>query len=371
MDDIFYHHFNMSWQKLEELLCNDTRNAQVYNVCAEINQHYRRANNTFMQTDSEDLHKILIAGLFLFIFGMVSNITLLATILSRKRFYKASWSYVCNVTIADILVLISMAVYLFYLYYTPDWPKNLHMYLFPSLDMFLSSASMLSVASISIDRVMTISVWGRIKMNRKKNLPRYIIISIWVYSVFILALAIGRMFVAYNETYNEVVFWIATVVALFASVIATLTCNAIIIFYFVRDSTVCAKIMQSPLLSHLIKDGVGATDDRVRKINEQKNRIHRSFIFIIAPLPFLIGWSFFLGIQTYENVTGGILKGEHINMAMLVVPWVVSVLNPISYIAMSRSVRREMKNCLKRFCRCTYESQVDSETVTEYDVSLV
>ncbi|XP_057297596.1 melanocortin receptor 4-like [Hydractinia symbiolongicarpus] len=350
MDDVFHEKLNMSWNGVYAMICNDT-DSSMKEICAELSHHYQTANSTSQQS-KDTLNKIIIAGIITFVVGVLFNLLLLITIWSRKNLHKSSWVFVSNLAIADILVLVSMAIYLFYIAYTPSWPTSVHIFLFPSLDIFLSSASMLSVASIAFDRLMALSLCQQFAERYNRMAPRSIITSIWLYSILIFLLAAGRMVLSQNHIYNMVVFWMATSVAFFASILLTFTCYIVIVVCYVRKSGFYNKLIQSSLVIKFLGDDLIVLEGPLSNIGVTGRRSAKSLILILASLPFLTGWSFFLGVQVYEVISGVFLTDFNLNMAMLLVPWAASAFNPIAYICLIRSIRQEVKKMLKRFFRC-------------------
>ena len=120
---------------------------------------------------------VVTAGV-IFLLGIVLNVLLLVTLTNKKR----SWKYVKNLAIADVLCMGSMAGFVVYIL-AANWSANLHN--FPSPDVFVSSASMLSVAAVAVERVRAIRLPQTQKVPTSAIIgkPRIIIGFIWGYSI--------------------------------------------------------------------------------------------------------------------------------------------------------------------------------------------
>lgn len=346
---------NVSWRELSAWLCNETFIRQYrWNItCPIVESDNIGFNNTggAVVVSPAVLKMVIMAGI-IFLFGITFNVCLLVTLNSEKRFHKPSWKYVTNLAVADILCMISMAGFVLYILATPaNWSNSLHSYLFPSLDIFLSSASMLSVATVALDRVYAIMLLQKHNSSSVIGNPRLVIGIIWGYSIVVFTLALCRVVLKHIRVYNDFVFWLATGIAFFGAVIVTLTCYVIIVFYYIKYScTWWLNWRMCSLTPQLLQKDDLRNDIEI--VSEQKlmqSRLAKILLTAVTPLPFIMGWSFFLGTQTYEVITKTYITDLHYNIAMIVVPWIVSALNPLIYMLISPSIRKKIGTSLRRF----------------------
>ena len=330
----------------------------------------------------------------IFVFGIVSNIGLVALLSTQKRFFKPSWYCVCNLVAADILVLLNMAAFVT-TSMLPKYPLQgrLRIFLFPSLDMFLSSASMLSVAVIALDRLLSVttfkgvSVWYR---RRSKLFVKITILLTWIYCLALFAFSLTRSFAATSDSYNIAVFWSATVVAFLGAITVTAVCYLSIALLYVKHRVLNALRSQDSVSMTLIANskkcgrfGHNSNNNNNNNNNNNKNnlknqsppcisskKITKALWICVAPLPFLAGWCFYLGVQTYEMLNDTYLDSRALNMAMLLVPWAVSAFNPIMYFLTQRALRKELYSLFCKKVLCGKDalhltpSELQSETIT-------
>ena len=296
---------------------------------------------------------VMVITVVIFVFGIVANLGLIALLSTKKRFFKPSWYCVLNLVVADVLVLLNMTAFVA-TSLLPKYPMDgrLKMFLFPSLDMFLSSASMLSVAVIALDRIFTVltfkgvSSWYRTK---KKLFVKIAIFLTWLYCLVLFGLSLARSFANTSDNYNVVVFWSATVVAFLGAITVTAVCYMFIAFLYIKYRVLDAMSSRDAVSVTLLnKCELG--NKRGRHQQNSSKKLAKALWVCVAPLPFLGGWCFYLGVQTYEMINDTYLDSKTLNMAMLFVPWAVSAFNPIMYFATQKALRKELYTlCCKRF----------------------
>ncbi|XP_066910866.1 sphingosine 1-phosphate receptor 1-like [Clytia hemisphaerica] len=344
-------------QQLFNVTCNPT--SQVDDLNANQPQHVPTTNSNKSGLDTSQGRVILIISVIIFIFGFIANGGMMFLLFTQKRFFKPSWYCVFNLVIADVLVLLNMAAFVISIL-LPTFPMSgrLKMFLFPSLDMFLSSASMLSVSLIAFDRMLSIGIaqWYR---KRNSIIVKSGIGIVWGYCFVLFGLSMTRAFTVTSFKYNTIVFWLAIIVAFLVAIVVTAFCYIFIALVFTKHRLIGGIKSRDSLIITLI----GKQEVAKRQKNTTK-RITEAVWSCIAPLPFLAGWSFYLGIQTYEMINNVYLESKALNMAMMFVPWAVSAFNPVMYFLTQKSLRRELLKlcCKKRNASLTKD--MHSETVT-------
>ena len=137
---------------------------------------------------------VLALCIVVFVLGIAFNVGLLTLLSTQKRFFKPSWYYVYSLVVADVLVLCNMVAFVIAML-LPSYPLQgrFKIFLFSSLDMFLSSASMLSVAAIALDRVLTVCTFERLSAwyrKRKVAISKVAVPCMWLYCIAIFTAAI-------------------------------------------------------------------------------------------------------------------------------------------------------------------------------------
>lgn len=378
MEDIS--HLNVSWNVVKALLCNQTimRTHQL-NVTCEANASSADVSISPM------VLRVVVCACVIFVIGTVFNVVLIITSSSNKRFRKSSWKYIMNLAVADILCMIAMALFAYYILVQP---AHWSWYLFPSLDIFIASLSMLAVTAIALDRVNTVRSLERQISSLFHSKPNIVVASIWGYSLTIFTLALCRMYVDREHVYTKFVYWLATIVTFFGAVMVTFTCYIIITWYYVKYTFFSTKkqfvntnsppVMSTDgesafvninnnnnnkLLEVLEVEGMNI----VREQKKKQKRVTKAFLTAITPLPFILGWSYFLGIQTYEFLSKTNISDPNHNIAMIIVPWLLSALNPILFILNTTSIRKQIKASLRQLLGL---SSLKRKTPKSYDESI-
>lgn len=313
---------------------------------------------------------VLVITSVIFVFGIIANLGLVTLLSTKKRFFKPSWYCVFNLVVADVLVLLNMAAFVTTML-LPKYPLDglLKMFLFPSLDMFLSSASMLSVAIIALDRfftVLTFKGFSRWYRTKNKLFVKVAILLTWFYCLVLFGLSLARSFTNTSENYNIIVFWCAIVVAFLGAIGVTAICYLSIACLYLKHRVMDAMSSQNTASMNLLATRCELDKGGCREPNASK-KVTKALWVCIAPLPFLAGWCFYLGVQTYEMINDTYLDSKSLNMAMLFVPWAVSAFNPIMYFATQRALRKELYTlCCKRLFKACggflSSSEMQSET---------
>ena len=322
---------------------------------------------------------VLLITTIIFVFGIIANLGLVALLSTKKRFFKPSWFCVFNLVVADVLVLLNMAAFVA-ISSLPRYPieGRLKMFLFPSLDMFLSSASMLSVAVIALDRFFTVltfkgfSGWYRTK---NKLFVKVAILLTWLYCFVLFGLSLARSFTDTSNKYNITVFWCAIVVAFLGAIAVTAFCYLSIACLYFKHRVMNAMSSRRDTVSVNLLTTKFSLGKRISRQSNASKKVTKALWVCIAPLPFLAGWCFYLGVQTYEMINETYLDSKSLNMAMLLVPWALSAFNPVMYFATQRALRRELYTlcCGRLFKSCglvTAGSVGNSELQSETTVTV-
>lgn len=96
-----------------------------------------------------------------------------------------------------------------------------------------------------------------------------------------------------------------------------------------------------------------------REASDKKRRRRRKLLrelkvtgnILLIVVPFTTGWTYFIGVHIYEHAYKKAIKNEMHNVAMIVVPWILSGLNPIVYLLLNRSLRKALLETVKKVCR--------------------
>ena len=164
-------------------------------------------------------------------------------------------------------------------------------------------------------------------------------------------LSMGRILET-NSTYEHIIFWTASAISLFGAVLVTLCCYVIIVCYYVKyvyfntrhvNTNNVATVTK--LLRHddVIMTTTTTEVETARREKVRRARLREIVVTGLTPVPFVVGWSFFLVTQTYEVASQTYIMNDHYNVAMIIVPWCVSAINPLMYILLTASIRKHVR----------------------------
>lgn len=267
---------------------------------------------------------------------------------SKIQSLKTPTNYlIASLAVADLLVVVAMVAFvLMDRFPLASIPLDVHMYLFPSIDMMLGTASLWNLAAVSIDR--GIAVLRPFHYESLMNSKRVKICTtiIWSYSLLIFVFSISRI------KFQSELFTLCLVsLAMILNFI--LPCVLIVIIYIGIFTSALKSIKVSKTLEKAIflainrdsGDHENGTKRRPRMACSREVRVAINVMIILVPL--LVGWGFYFGTFCYEMITKDLNRSNIYEFCLLVIPWINSSLNPVVYILATASLR---KGCRRIIC---------------------
>ena len=252
-----------------------------------------------------------------------------------------------SLAIADLLMIISMISFvLMDRFPIKSMPVEVTMFLFPSIDIMVGSASIWNLAAVSLDR--GIAVLRPLRYHSMINTKRVkmIITAIWSYSFALFLLSMLRIKVVSYSFRMSVLF-----TAMILSFIVP--CLLIVVSYTgIILSTVNSIRMTRALekaISIATSRGAESLNDKAsRKRRVRSREVRLAFNIMIILVPFVAGWGFYFGTHWYEILSGDQNRSNIYEFCLLVIPWVNSSLNPVIYILVTKSLRKGCKRMISR-----------------------
>ena len=297
----------------------------------------------------------LISYLFLSLFaplGLFTNILILMTVYKIKRLRNTTGYFICNLAVADIFVIIQMIVFEI-LYWTRGMEKfspQVNRYLVPSFDIFIGSASLLHITAVSIERGVAVSMPLSYPRYLSDSRSKRVIKGIWLYCIFLFILSIIRIWIeAKYKTYHDVFFYSAVTCSFFIPCVLVLTSYGFILVSALKNMRMEQKISKVIVVISMMDN---QNLEQVASVGPARFReIKIAFNIAVMTIPFVCGWGFFMICQIYENATGYQFTGE-MNWFITRLPFIVSCINPLTYIMFTRSLRKNSLNVLVKSVLC-------------------
>ena len=278
-----------------------------------------------------------LCGVLLFA-GIPTNIIIVYLVYRLRTLRKSTYLFIASLAIADSLSLFNMLFFVAVsLESRPKWMRSerLQYYFFPSLDMFVGAASMLNVACISVDRAVAITCPLRYDDIVTRKRSKYILAGVWFYCGFILLTSLLRIPIL-DETYGIIVLYTGFALTYFIPMTIILISYSTIVASAIRNLKFTARWDRLMFKARCF-NGNDMKRGRIRRKLVRELRVTGNILIIVVP--FTIGWSYFIISQVYEEVHQYIDDFDH-HVMMVVIPWLLSGLNPILYFFLTRPIRK-------------------------------
>ena len=357
IEDLYKHlNLTISFEEFKLWFCQQQDvNLSIYieHFCPNVaNNEVHGERDSNLNDEEKYRLQLLSITVTIFISGLILHILLYKVIKLIQRYF--CFMLLTNLIVTGILILISMMAFMIYVFHSrQSWSDAFHQYIFPSIDILLSSVSLFSISVISIEKVAMTSNAVKIKRLFHPKLCKRILIGIWVYNIIVFMISLSRVYLKFNR-YFEILFTVTVVSIILLSCLITVVCYLTIICKIISQSR--RSNIDSPGLSYF------------RPINKKKRSkvLKNSLISISVFLPFTFGWIFYLSINSYEILFQTFMDNKHLNFAMIIVPWIVTATNPIVIIVFNKSFRKVLISKVTRKKDQSNETlQSDIDKITE------
>ena len=287
--------------------------------------------------------------------GLFTNILILMTVYKIKRLRNTTGYFICNLAVADVFVVIQMIVFEL-VYRTKSMHKfspKVSNYLFPSFDIFIGSASLLHITAVSIERGVAVSMPLRYPRYLSERRSKRVIKGIWLYCIFLFILSIIRIWIdeKYCKTYHDVFFYGAVTCSFFIPCVLVLTSYGFILVSALKNMRMEQKISKVIVVISMMDN---QNLEQVASVGPARFReIKIAFNIAVMTIPFVCGWGFFMICQIYEKATDYQFKGR-MNWFIPRVPFILSCINPLTYIMFTRSLRKNSLKVLVKSVLCRH-----------------
>ena len=218
---------------------------------------------------------------------------------------------------------------------------------------------MLNVFCVSADRAIAVTYPLRYERIVTKRRALIITITIMCYSLCLLVLGLARSInpslpekgsnMPVSNTYHRVVDYICYG-NFFIAILGTIFCYTLIfliVFHKLKGSRKLERLMSSTRYAFNEETGVQESQEKKRSRSILFREIKVTGNIMIIVFPFTAGWTFFVGTNFYED-TFHYVQSITYNLFMIIVPWLLSVLNPIIYLMVNRQLRQTLCKTVKK-----------------------
>ena len=275
--------------------------------------------------------------------GFFANILILLTVYKVKRLRNTTGYFICNLAIADVLVIIQM-IFFFILYDNGVMAKvnnRVDKYIVPSLNVFLGSASLLHVTAVSIERGITVSMPLQYPNYVTNKRALGVIRKIWLFCLGLLMLNVLRIWIM-EPLYDSILFYFAVTCSFFIPCVLVLTSYSVIMVSALKSMKKEKKIRKVIVVidKENLEKVISLRPARCLEIKIALN-------VAIMTIPFVFGWGYFMVANIYEIEAKYLFKGFQ-NWLIAFLPFFVSCLNPLTYLLFTRTLRQSSWKILTR-----------------------
>ena len=296
-----------------------------------------------IKSDEWTFISLQITGFVTFFIGFPTNLIIIFLVLRKRRLRNPTNFFVCSLAVADIMVLVWLLIWVLGIQNILS-PTEVKRYVIPSIDIFLGVASMVNVACVSADRGIAVVYPLQYEFIMTKRRAFGAIVIAWMYALILLIAAFLRIY-CHNATYYTAVLY-----AGFSSFFVPVT--IIMVSYSVIFVVIVHQLKSIRDLERVVSNAIGGGCDKKQRRRRKLLRelkVTANILFIVVP--FTTGWSYFIGTHIYEHAYKVTILNEAHNVAMIVIPWLLSGLNPIIYLLLNRSLRKAMMESVKKIYR--------------------
>jgi len=290
----------------------------------------------------------LIILLLLSPIGFFANALILLTVYKVKHLRNTTGYFICNLAIADLLVIVVMILFVTTFGSGSISVQNPRVteFLFLTLEAVIGSASLLHVTVVTIERGIAVSMPLRYTRYLNERTANKMIAGIWIYCLILLVMGLLRIPIV-SEAYSDVFFFVAATLSFFIPCILVIVSYSFIIVTALKSMKIERKI--SSVLA-VISDQENL--EKVKSMRPARFReIKIAFNVAIMTVPFVCGWGYFMACTIYEIVADDDITGFQ-NWLIPFVPFVISCLNPLTYLMFTRSLRKSSLMLLSRSKLC-------------------
>ncbi|XP_065060128.1 5-hydroxytryptamine receptor 2B-like [Rhopilema esculentum] len=312
----------------------------------------RLSSNTtsdFLPFPDSGIHPLYVAlyvfATLLILPGIIGNSLIIAAV-SKLRTLRSATNYlICSLAAADLIMMFVMISFLVYDGFKLNLPENIQFWLFPSMDIAVASASIMSLAAVSFDRGLAVLKPLHYDQMFHRKRAIHLIKGIWGYVTFIFILSVLRCKFS-SDAYQYTVLSIAYIIGFIMPCGIVTISYAIILFTTLRIIKISRQLERSLKVSRGREDNDKQHGTKKLQLHEAKVAVNLMLILV----PFMAGWGFYFGTFWSEHFNGDVISRSALyEWFLLVIPWFISSINPIVYIIFTKMLRQGCKKLIYKY----------------------
>ena len=258
--------------------------------------------------------------------GLLSNGLIIRLVTKFKKLQNPTGYMIASLSITDFLIAILLLAYVFF--HTFKFLQTvIGYYCLTSIDILLSSVSLLHIAAISIERAVAVLWPLRFKSNFKKT-TRITVSVIWLVCIVQAVSAFCTSYTS-NELYVSIIFYIIVVTSFLVPLIIVCVSYTCVVITALKNVTEKRSFVRKCPMENV--------DERIRAMRCREVKIAINVAAMV--LPICSGWSFFFISTIYEEISGVHYSGL-INWFLTYIPFISSSVNPFIYIGATNTLRK-------------------------------
>ena len=319
----------------------------ITNASAPINTTHLSYEGVYDSNEVHILYSLMyILSAVIVLPGIFGNGLIILAVMKLQNLRTPTNQLIASLALADLLIVLSMIAFvLLDRFPISSLPADVTMFLFPSIDMMLGTASIWNLAAVSIDRGIAVMHPLRYKGLVNSRRVRAGAVFIWMYAIAIFVLGMLRIHLKSEKYSLSLVF--SAMIANFV-----LPCFLIVIIYI----GIFTAAIKSIKMAMALEKAIHLATKRVSEQNNENSRRNSRFFsreikvalnVMIILVPLVAGWGFYFGTHWYELITDDYDRSHVYEFCLLVIPWINSSLNPVVYVLATPSLRKGCKKLLQ------------------------
>ncbi|XP_066933401.1 melanocyte-stimulating hormone receptor-like [Clytia hemisphaerica] len=286
--------------------------------------------------------------------GLFTNSLILYTYYKIQRLRNATGHFISHLIISNLLTITKMMLTVI-IYGSSVGMNNassqVHLIVMPSINLSIGSAFLLHTTAVSIERAIAVSTPLKHFKYVNRRRAKRCILAIWIYCLAILVMGLLQIPIVGEIYFFVYIYLIATLSVLIPFLLFVISYSFIMV-------SACRNIRNDKKKHRNAQPTHNA--GRLSRVKELKVALNVA----IMTIPLIFGWNYFMGNNIYAELNFERITGFH-NWLAPFVPFIISCVNPLIYIAFTRSLRTHSKKIITAWyaslknCFCNRSSHAE------------
>lgn len=273
--------------------------------------------------------------------GILANLLIVFTVLKCKKLKTTTGYFISNLAIADLFCILGMIVYLIARSQMDVQRNFTALLIFSSIDVSIGSASLLNVTAASVERAIAVAKPMVYPLILRKERAKKVIGLIWLYCLMLFTACCLRVVIK-SSTYSSIIFYFAVSFSFFIPCILVLISYINISVKALNNLQMEKRIQRSMIAVAMLNEHKYQQHQqrKTSRSHPQARELKLALNLTVMTVPFVFGWGYFMVGNIYEEVTHTPLTGIN-NWFLNMLPYLISCLNPVTYLLFTKTLRKE------------------------------